>query len=182
MTCHAREKKTTPAEPAQASLLSYSDRTRFRCDGIPGQVRYRRGEGACVDRTAHKARRRTRATTCRGGCHGLAELLFKSLGARGKQAENGWRRAAVAPGPRASNTSAPGGKTVRGIRGGMAHFAASCAIWATETQPVETLLFYIRGPNPTRPMCSPRRNACGASVVESRVCVREKFIDNKIDD
>ena len=49
MTCHAREKKTTPAEPAQASLLSYSDRTRFRCDGIPGQVRYRRGEGACVD-------------------------------------------------------------------------------------------------------------------------------------
>ena len=35
-------------------------------------------------RTAHKARRRTRATTsCRGGCCGLAELLFESLGARG---------------------------------------------------------------------------------------------------
>ena len=35
-------------------------------------------------RTAHKARRRTRLTTsCRGGCRGLAELGFESLGARG---------------------------------------------------------------------------------------------------
>jgi len=44
------------------------------------------GGGGCLfrHRTAHKARRRTRLTTsCRGGCRGLAELGFESLGARG---------------------------------------------------------------------------------------------------
>jgi hypothetical protein len=34
---------------------------------------------------------------------------------RVEQAQNGWRRAAVAPGPRASNTLAPGGKSVHGF-------------------------------------------------------------------
>jgi hypothetical protein len=67
------------------SKQPFSDQPRFRLSTCPGQVRCRRG-GVCLfrHRTAHKARRRTRATTsCRGGCCGLTELRFESLGARG---------------------------------------------------------------------------------------------------
>ena len=147
------------------SKQPFSDQPRFRLSTCPGQVRCRRG-GVCLfrHRTAHKARRRTRATTsCRGCCRGLAELRFESLGARGGSQspaharETGPTRLATRRGgTRPTGVqyfSARGEKCarlscthaavslaiVRGrgrARGAMAHFAVSCANRATETQPV----------------------------------------------
>jgi hypothetical protein len=134
--------------------------------GATGRTSQVQTGGVCLfrHRTAHKARRRTRATTsCRGGCRGLAELLFESLGARGgsqspaPSRQTGRKRLASRRGgtrptgvqyfsargkfcARLSCTHAAASfAIVRGrgrARGGMAHFAAACAIWATESQPV----------------------------------------------
>ena len=119
---------TTPAEPAQATVHAgggheLGARLGAEADsrGVQGQVRYRRGEGACFD-TARLTRhagvqgRRRRVE----GAAADSPSYFSSLWAPGearsrrrtrvKQAHNGSRRAAVAPGPRAPNTLAPGGK------------------------------------------------------------------------
>jgi len=64
---------------------------------------------------------------------------------RVKQAQNGWRRAAVAPGPRASNTLAPGGKSVHGFP---AHTLLSalplCEVGAARAARWRILLFHVR--------------------------------------
>ena len=80
-----------PARRRSRHKKPTSDPPRFRWirTRLPHVGCWRKSDvdgGVCLFRhhTAHMARRRTRATTsCRGGCRGLAELRFESLGARG---------------------------------------------------------------------------------------------------